>query len=194
MKLFFTAILFLSLTTAEALAQSTIFQQAGPLVYEHLNHAGAHASFNIRVAAHYHRLAADAPRSHTAVPLIRHIGTSSTQPRLWPQFPSYGMPPADSVASVPFAYRTFDHRTRCSGGAVEPFQIASCIGSLGFDTPALNRVQTVVVHVMRHYSSQEAVRVNRDCVRSLSCSSLYEKSVVQRIALRPPKSRFDALH
>ena len=186
MKVFAAPILFLSLLSTEAFAQSTTFQQVGPLAYEHLNNSAARASFRLGVAVYYQPIVVDAPTSQTTIPLIGQVGISSKPPRLWPYFPSYGIP-AKSLGSAPFAYRRFDHGTRCSGGTLEPFQIASCISVLGFDSPALNHVQNVVVHAMRHYSWQEAVRVNRDCVRSLSCSSLYEKAAVRRIALRPPK-------
>lgn len=125
-------------------------------------------------------------QSTQAVPLIGQVGTPGTLPRFWPRFPSYRTP-ADSVASAPFSYRSFDHGTQCSDEILEAFQIASSIGLPGFDRPAFNRIQNVVVHIARHYGSEETVRVNRDCVRSLSCSSLYEKSVIQRIPLRPPK-------
>ena len=185
MKAFSTAIFFLSVLSAEAFAQSTKFQQVGPLAYKHLNYSAVYGSFPLGVLVYYQPIAPDASTSQTTVPLIGHVGISSTPPRLWSYFWSYGTP-AKSLGSVPFAYRTFDHGTRCSGGALEAFQIASCMGLLGLDRPALNRFQNVVVHVMRHYSSQEAVHVNRECVRSLSCSNLYEKSVVQRMAVRPP--------
>jgi hypothetical protein len=185
MKAFPTAIFFLSLLSAEAFAQSTKFQQVGPLAYKHLNHSAVYASFPLGVLVYYQPMVPDASTSQTTVPLIGHVGTSSTPPRLWSYFPSYGTP-AKSLGSVPFAYRSFDHGTRCSRGTLEASQIASCIGRLEFDRPALNRFQNVVVHVMRHYASQEPVRVNRECVRSLSCSSLYEKSVVERMAVRPP--------
>jgi hypothetical protein len=184
-KSFSTTIFFLSLLSSEAFAQSTKFQQVGPFAYEHFNQPAEHASFRLGVLVYYQPIVVDAPTSQTTVPSIGHVGTSSTPPRLSSYFPSYGTPPK-SLDSVPFAYRTFDHGTWCSGGALEAFQIASCMGLLGFDRPALNRFQHVIVHVMRHYASQEAVHVNRECVRSLSCSSLYEKSVVQRMAVRPP--------
>ncbi|MBV9498339.1 MAG: hypothetical protein JO138_03090 [Acidobacteriaceae bacterium] len=185
-KAFSTAIFFLSLLSAEAFAQSTPFQQVDPLTYEHFNHSAEHASFRLGVLVYYQPMVVDAPTSQTTVPLIGHVRTSSTPPRLWSYFPSYGTP-VKPLGSVPFAYRNFDHGTGCSGGGLEAFQIASCMGLLEFDRPALNRLQNVIVHVMRHYSSQEAVRVNRECVRSLSCSNLYEKSVVERMAVRPPK-------
>jgi hypothetical protein len=183
MKAFSTAIFFLSLLSSGAFAQSTNFQQVGPLAYEHFNHSAEQASFRLGVLVYYQPMVADACTSQTTVPLIGpvigHVGTSSTPPCLWSYFPSYGSA-ATSLGSVPFAYRSFDHGTRCSGGASEASQIASCMRVLGLDRPALNRFESVVVHVMQHYGSQEAVRVNRECVRSLSCSSLYEKSVVDR--------------
>ena len=184
-KAFSTAIFLLSLLSAEAFPQSTNFQYFGPLAYEHFNHSVEHALFRLGALVYYRSIVVDAPTSRTTVPLVGHVGISSTPPRLSSYFPSYSTP-AKSLRSVPFAYRSFDPGTRCSGGALEACQIASCIGLLGFDRPALNRFQNVVVHVMRHYGSHEAVRVNRECVRSLSCSSLYEKSAVERMAVRPP--------
>lgn len=186
MKVFAAPILFLCLLSVEAFAQSTTFQQVGPLAYERFNNPVAGASFRLGVAAHYDPIAVNAPGSQAAVHLIGQVGTPNTLPRLWPHFSSYGTL-ADSVASAPFSYRSFDQGTQRSDEIREAFQIASSIGFLGFDGPAFNRIQNMVVHIARHYGSQEAVRVNRDCVRSLSCSSLYEKSVIQRIPLRPPK-------
>ena len=185
MKVLAAPILFLSLLSTDAFAQSTTFQRVGTLAYERLNNSVAHASFRLGVAAYYQPVVVDATTSQTTIRLIGQVGTSRTSPRLWPYLPSYTTPAFR--ASLPFTYRSFDGATESSGAVLEAFQIAGSIGLLGFDRPALNHVQNVVVHVMRHYSWQEAVRVNRDCVRSLSCSSLYEKSVVQRIALRPPK-------
>src|SRR5262252_7718539 len=155
MKGFPTTIFFLSFLSVEAFAQSTSFQQVGPLAYEHLNHSAAHTSFLLGVPASYQPIVVDAHTSRTTVSLIGHVGTSSTPSRLWPYFPTYTTPPK-SLGSGPFAYRTFDHSTQCSSGVSEPFQIARCIRFLGFDRPALNRFQNVVVHVMRHYSWQEA--------------------------------------
>ena len=184
-KAFFTAIFFHSLLTAEAFAQNSRFQLAGPLVYEHLNHSMADTSFQLSGRVYYEPIVVDAPTSQTTVPFIGHVRASTTPPHLWPYFPSYGTP-AKSLNAVPLAYRSFDRCTRRVGGASDGFQIASGIGFLGFDRPALHRLQNVVVHAMRHYSWQEAVRVNRECLRSLSCSSLYEKSLVQRMTVRPP--------
>ena len=192
MKVFSTAILFLSLFSGEALAQNTTFPQTGGLAYEHLNYSAAGASFLLGVAAYHEPVVVDAPTSQITASLMGHFGPSTTPPRLLPYFPSYTTPAFQ--ASLPFTYRCFDGGTRSSGEILEAFQIASSIGLPGFDGPALNRVQNMVVHVMRHYDWHEAVRVNRDCVRSLSCSSLYEKSLVQRMALRPPNWFVDSPH
>ncbi len=164
------AILFLPLLGAEAFAQSTTFQYAGPLAHEHLNNSATPASVQHGV---------------TAIPLLPYRGTSTKPAQMWTYLRSYRAP-ANSRASVSFGYSSFGQGSACSG-ALKPFQIASCIGLIGLGSSALNRVQNVVVHIMRHYDWQEAVRVNRDCARSLSCSSLYEKSAIRRIALRPPK-------
>lgn len=181
----FAAILFIFLLCADALAQSATFHQVGPLASDHLNHSAEDPSFGLGVPAYYQPIVVNARTSQTTVPLIGQVGSSSMPPRLSPYFPSHATP-AKSLASVPFTYRTFDHGSRCFGGRLGTVQVASCIGLLGFDRPELNRLQNVVVHVMRHYTWREAVHVNHTCVRSLSCSSLFEKSVVERIALRPP--------
>src|SRR5689334_17476260 len=99
MKAFPTAIFFLSLLGDEAFAQSTNFQQVGPLNYKYLNHSAAHTSFPLGVLVYYQPIVADACTSQTTVPLIGHVGNSSTSPRLWPYFPSYGTP-AKSLGAV----------------------------------------------------------------------------------------------
>lgn len=190
MKVLCTTILFLYLSSAAVFAQSTRFQQIGLFTYDRFDPSFASASLQPGRFAYTQVTDADVATSQSngLFPCrLYNKDTSGRSLRPWrAEYSSYARP-AGSLVSAPFAYTTVNHSTRCSGGALDPFRIASCIGSLGFDTPALNRVQNVVAHVMRHYSWHEAVRVNRDCVRSLSCSSLYEKSVVQRMALRPPE-------
>jgi hypothetical protein len=188
MKVFCTAILFVHVSSAAVFAQSTTFQQIGLFTYGGFGHSLTSASLQ-RAFCYNHVTDTHIATSQSIALFTGRLynkETSSRSLRPWrPDYPSYATA-AGSLVSAPLAHTSFDNSTPCSGGALEAFQIASCIGLLGFDTPAFNRVQKLVVHVMRHYSWQEAERVNRECVRSLSCSSLYEKSAVQRRALKPP--------
>lgn len=189
MKVISTAAFFLCLLNAEAFAQSTRFQQIGPATYEHVNRSIPRISFRLGMFAYDQPTAVNATISQSHAPLIGQTfkdGRSSASPRLWPSaYGSYGIPAAFPVPA-PFAYKSFDHGTRCFSGALKPFQVVSCIALPGFDRPALNRVENIAAHVMRHYDWKGNVGVNRTCVRSLSCSSIYEKSVLQRIAVRSP--------
>lgn len=188
MNVFCTAILFLCLSSPALLAQSTTFQQMDLFTYARfdrlLTSASSQPAFTYK-----HVTYADLATSQSIGLFTGRLYNKATPSRLlrpWGSgYPTYARA-AGSLVSTPFAHTSFDNSTPCSGGTLEPSQIASCIGLLGFDNPALNRVQKLAVHVMRHYSWEEGMRVNRECARSLSCSSLYEKSAVQRRALKPP--------
>jgi hypothetical protein len=188
MNVFCTAILFLCLSNPALLGQSTTFQQIDLFTYGRSDHSFTSASLQ-PAFTYNHVTYADVAASQSIGLFMRRFynkGTSSRSLRPWrSDYQTYATAAASRV-STPFAHTSFDKSTRCSGGRLEPSQIASCIGLLGFDRPALNRVQKLAVHVMRHYSWEEGMRVNRECVRSLSCSSLYEKWAVQRRALKPP--------
>lgn len=188
MKVISAGAFFLCLLNAQAFAQSTSFQQIGPATYEHVNRSIPRISFLLGMFA-YEQPTVNAATSQAHAPLIGQIfkdGRSSASLRLWPSaYRSYGTP-AGFLIPAPFAYKSFDHGTRCFSGALKPLQVVSCIALPGFDRPALTRVENIAAHVMRHYDWQGGVGVNRTCVRSLSCSSIYEKSVLQRMAVRSP--------
>jgi hypothetical protein len=189
MNIFSTGALFLCVLGAEAFAQSKSVQQIGPLAYQHLNFSVAGASLRLGVATLNQRTAVNPATSQTNAPLVGQVsqdGMSGVPLRLWPPAYRSFRTPAKSAVSAPFAYTTVEQDTRCSSGVLEPFQVASCIGLPGFDRPAITRLQNLAAHVMRHYNWQGNVGMNRTCVRSMSCSSLYEKSVLQRMAVRPP--------
>ena len=189
MKVFSTVALCLCVLSTEAFAQSTTFQKVRPFADQHVNHSTLGTSLRLGVFAYDQPIALNAATSQTDAPLIGQVsqdGTSGVPLRVWPSaYRSYGTP-ARSAVPGPFAYTSVEHGTRCLSGALEPFQVASCIGLPGFDRPAITRLQSVAARIMRHYNWQGNMGVNRRCVRSLSCSSVYEKSVLQRVAVRPP--------
>lgn len=188
MKVFSTAALLFCVLSPNAFAQSIAFQQVGPLAYQHLKHSVPGASFWLATFTYDQPPVVNAATSQTNARLIGQVfkdSRSSASLRLWPSAYRSGSP-AGSVVPPRFVYTNFDHGSRCFSGALEPFQAASCIGLPGFERPAISRLQNVAAHLMRHYHWQGNVGMNRTCVRSLSCSSVYEKSVLQRMTVRPP--------
>ena len=189
MKVFSTAAVFLCVIGAAAFAQSTSVQQVGSLAYRDVNHSIPGMSFGLGMFAYRQSTAVSAATSHGNASLIGQVlkhSRSSASLGLWPSaYPSYGTP-SGFRRPAPFMHSSSDHGSRCLSGALEPFQVASCIGLPGFDKAAINRLENMAAHFMRHYNWQGNMGVNRACVRSLSCSSVYERSVLQRMAVRPP--------
>ncbi len=185
-------ILFVFLASALGFAQSGTSQQNRPFLYRHHVYIGMGALLRVGAPTDYHPTAAEAGTLQIPAPFTRRFydeGASSASRRLRPLDYSHAGcdVSARAHASAQLVYRSVDYETRCFDQEFKPFQHACCRTVREFDRPALNRLQKLIIHAaMQHYGLQGGQALNRECVRSLSCGTLYQQSVLQRLAVKPP--------
>jgi len=122
--------------------------------------------------------------SHNAIPALPvKLGTTGSIPLTLLRFSSCSgrqVGSATSWTSTPFSYSMGKDRGDYFPVKVGPLRYTFWSQAPQFDRPAGGRFQNLVDGVLRHYTSDPVVPVNKRCVRSLSCNSLYDQALRRR--------------
>ena len=81
---------------------------------------------------------------------------------------------------TPFSYTIAKDRFDYFPVKVGPLRYTFWSRTSQFNRPAGGRLQNLVDGVLRHYTSDPVIPLNKKCVRSLACNSLYEQAVRRR--------------
>ena len=83
-------------------------------------------------------------------------------------------------SSNPFSYKLSKSADQYFPIRIGPLRYTFWSQTPGHDRPAGGALQNFVDGVMRHYANHPVMPLNDACVRSLTCNSLYERSVRRR--------------
>ena len=171
------AILFGASVTIAALSQTATFGDVSYDAAGTLNHSGP-ATPDIGIAGGGITAAFQGFKPAACSSYNNFFSTTL----LLPTNPCYAGRDASARFQIfqPFSYATTNNRPDYFPIKLGPLRYTVWSRVSQSEKPATGRLQNLVDGILRHYTSDPVVPLNRKCLRALSCNSLYQQRLQRR--------------
>jgi hypothetical protein len=172
----FRAVLWTTLSSITALAQNTTW---GDESYHRAEMSSQYTGTATLIGSYVAKSDAARPFTGRMCDNATALRLSLLRPNDWQSAPSGS---ATFRILMPFSYRSSRDRSDYFPIKLGPIRYTFWPRVSQSERPAGGWLQNVVDGVLRHYTSDPVVAVNKRCLRALSCNSLYEQALRRRAA------------